>query len=198
MEQIKAGISYIKENLNPLAGQPEREQEDGCQEAKERLFFELFEPSQGESIANWIIVMRDENSQPKPSQAFIEFVESIVERYQAGEWKDAPAETERAGAFPCTGSEMPIRENPRGVHFLEKKLEPNHGQNQQTLLEELYSEGTLLYAMYPPPEGKIQDHLEKYPNEGFIMAQAIDAYLENATSEEREAFITLIREERTQ
>lgn len=190
MEIIK-GVTTLTERLECGIDIPEPQMEAPREES---LFFELFKPSMGESIANHIIVMRDPYSSPKPTQRFIELVESIVDRYNAGEWtttNEKPAK----GALSLTGTPTEgAGVEPTSIAYINKKPEGS-GTAEQSI-EELYHEGTLLYAMYPPPEEKdYTDHLERYHNEGYIMGQAIDAFLEHATSEEREAFIALSREE---
>lgn len=188
------GIDPLQERLQTSLELPEPEPEVSNDE--ESLFFQLFKPSQGEMLSNWIICMRDEYSQPKPSQALVELVESIVDRYTAGEWRTADAEPAE-GAISLTGTpETATGLEPTSIAFIEKKPEGSGKQAQS--IEELYHKGTLLYAMYPPPEeNEYTDHLERYHNEGFIMAQAIDAFLEYAPTAEREALIALIpREER--
>ncbi|MBQ1796127.1 MAG: hypothetical protein II110_10675 [Treponema sp.] len=156
------------------------------------LFYELMAPSTGEIIANDIITMRDEYSTPKPTKAFIDLVQSIVDRYNTGEWKTTAKEESDAFIFKKATSRAAQLSG--AIDYIQKK--PDISGKTATGIEDIYHEGTLLYAMYPPPEEHRKDRLEHFPNEGFIMAQAIDAYLDHATPEEREAFMNLAKERR--
>lgn len=176
--------------IRPLIGRvtgPET-QPPQTEEAGDDLFMELFQPSIGEFTAQEIIVGRDPYTQPKPSQALIDLVESIVARFSSGEWQEAEELPE--GATSPTGSaDGEADGEPTGITFIKKQPEPIRREGES--IEELYHEGTLLYALYPPPEEEQQDRHERFKGEGYLIAKAVDAFLEHATDEEKQGFLAL-------
>lgn len=177
--------------IRPLIGrvrpepQPQQPAETG-----DELFMELFTPSIGEYTAQEIILGRDPYSQPKPAQALIDLVESIVARFSAGEWREAEELPE--GATSLTG-ERSTATPQEGIAYIEER--PERTPQPAGNIKELYHEGTLLYALYPPPEEEQQDRHERYKGEARLIAEAVDAFLDHATDEEKQGFLALYRRE---